>query len=81
MATVYALQAHILSMRELDYIIRGNGLHQQRLWDAERSCIGIGKGHLRVVGFFDFSNKTKNFFLLVAVGLLFSFFVMFVCLK
>jgi len=33
-----------------------------RLWDAERrSCIGIGKGHLKV-GSFAFSKKTKTFF-------------------
>jgi len=34
-----------------------------RLWDAERrSYIGIGKGHLKVVGSFAFSKKTKTYF-------------------
>jgi hypothetical protein len=41
---------------------------QVRLWDAERSCIGIGKDHLRVVGSFAFSQKTKNFLLAGQVG-------------
>jgi hypothetical protein len=50
-----------------------------RLLDAKRrSCIDIGKGHLRAVGSFAFSRKTKNFFLLVvAVGSFFSFVIYF----
>ena len=43
---------------------------------SKRSCIGIGKGHLRVVGSFSFSKET--FFLLVGkVWLFFSFMIFF----
>jgi hypothetical protein len=53
---------------------------QVRLWDAERSSsVGIGKDHLRVVGSFAFSKKTKNFLLAGQVWFFFSFMIYFSC--
>ena len=42
---------------------------------CKRSCIGIGKGHLRVVGSFSFSKGT--FLLVGKVWLFFSFMILF----